>query len=354
MEHPNMTEPQNERKYRRSPYLVLLWSENGLELLHADTRRRFRIHPNLIAFLSLMGDWSSAQELAAETGRPVEDCALSALWSMGILQTDDEAIAADSHFAWDPLELAIQRGTSLAGCWPEHSVSTPPPEIRKQVPGASAIMLPSPTQLLDQPFSSVLERRRTKRIYAPRPLRLEELSALLHHSARIVRVVPDSKMGDRVLRPFPTAGARSELEIYVVSNDVVGLDPGAHYYDAYDHHLVKIRDRDDHQERLIQCVHAATGGSLTRDPAVILLITAVFARVMWKYRNLALTLIYKNTGCLFQTLYLVATALGLAPCAIGSGEEAANSRWLGLDPLRESQVGCFLIGTSKTEVEVEA
>jgi Nitroreductase len=70
----------------------------------------------------------------------------------------------------------------------------------------------------------------------------------------------------------------------------------------------------------------------------VLVITAVFARVMWKYQGIGLSLIYKDTGCLTQTLYLVATALGLAPCAIGGGDERAVAHWLGLDPLVEAPV----------------
>ena len=77
----------------------------------------------------------------------------------------------------------------------------------------------------------------------------------------------------------------------------------------------------------------------------MLLVTAVFARVMWKYEGIGPGLIDRNVGCLYQTIYLVATALGLGPCAIGAGDEAANASWLGLDPLVESQVGCVLIGT---------
>ena len=44
-----------------------------------------------------------------------------------------------------------------------------------------------------------------------------------------------------------------------------------------------------------------------------------------RYGHLALSLIYKDVGCLLQTLYFVATAQELAPCAVGGGDEAANS-----------------------------
>jgi SagB-type dehydrogenase family enzyme len=223
-------------------------------------------------------------------------------------------------------------------------VSSSPPRPRKELSEFPATELPDPVPVLHECLSGVLGRRRTVRTYLQRPLRIEELSTLLHHSARIVRILAHQEFGEIALRPFPTAGARSELEIYVVSEDISGLGAGAYYYDARGHRLLNIRKRDEQQARLLHSVHSASGGALSRDPPAILLITAVFERVMWKYGDLGLSLIYKDTGCLLQTLYLVATALGLAPCAIGAADEAANSRWLGLDPLRESQVGCFLIG----------
>jgi hypothetical protein len=44
-------------------------------------------------------------------------------------------------------------------------------------------------------------------------------------------------------------------------------------------------------------------------------------------------------------MYLVATAMRLAPCALGSGDADLAARALGLDYLRESSVGDFLLGS---------
>jgi hypothetical protein len=48
---------------------------------------------------------------------------------------------------------------------------------------------------------------------------------------------------------------------------------------------------------------------------------------------------------LYQTMYLVATAMGLAPCGLGNGDADMSARVLGLDYLRESSVGDFLLGS---------
>jgi SagB-type dehydrogenase family enzyme len=342
-----MSAASHTRLYRRSPFLLLQWEGSELVALHADTLQRFQISATLLNLLSRLSDWISAGELIA-SGVGIEDEDLLVLSRIGILQcSDDSPLRGSDHFVWDPFELVIQRRTAFGGYRAESADASAPPNLRKQTDAYPNIALPEPVLALTESLGDVLERRRTVREYASRALQFRELSTLLYHAARMVRILPHPKLGDRALRTYPTAGARSELEIYIVSCDITELSPGAYYYDPCEHRLARIRDADAHQARIIRSVHAATSDSLSRDPSAILLITAVFERVMWKYQDLGLSLIYKNVGALFQTLYLVATALGLAPCAIGGGEEAANSAWLGLDPLRESQVGCFLIGPTQ-------
>jgi hypothetical protein len=46
-----------------------------------------------------------------------------------------------------------------------------------------------------------------------------------------------------------------------------------------------------------------------------------------------------------QTLYLVATSMGLAPCALGSGDADRAARAFGLDWLVESSVGELALGS---------
>jgi hypothetical protein len=55
-----------------------------------------------------------------------------------------------------------------------------------------------------------------------------------------------------------------------------------------------------------------------------------------------------ETGALYQTMYLAATALGLAPCAIGAFPELATAELLGVDSRDEAQVGMFALGTDDT------
>jgi len=74
-------------------------------------------------------------------------------------------------------------------------------------------------------------------------------------------------------------------------------------------------------------------------------LTSRFQRLSWKYRGIAYAVTLKNVGVLYQTMYLVATAMGLAPCALGGGDAEGFALAAGTDPLVESSVGEFLLGS---------
>jgi hypothetical protein len=48
-------------------------------------------------------------------------------------------------------------------------------------------------------------------------------------------------------------------------------------------------------------------------------------------------------------MYLTATAMGLAPCAIGGGDADLFARAAGTDYCAESSVGEFLLGTPRPQ-----
>ena len=60
---------------------------------------------------------------------------------------------------------------------------------------------------------------------------------------------------------------------------------------------------------------------------------ARFPRLAWKYESIAYALTLKDVGMDFQTMYLAATAMGLAPCAVGRGDADRFFRAAGTDYL---------------------
>lgn len=329
-------------RYRRARHLIVRWEGDSLVLVNSNALRRFSVDAALLSLLAKLEGWMRPEELVADGQEPSLQ-QLERLVEMGILERGTGTEAADGDL-WEPTDLAVHRASNRGG-YSEDSVrgkGAPPAAFKPRPLGPTTPL--GPARELPLPVGEAIERRRSVRRYADEPLSLEQLSTVLYHAARVVHAYCDPVLGEHALRPYAAGGARSELEVYVIANDIEGLPAQAHYYDAREHQLIGVGRRDEDQERLNRWVQAATGGALTRDPPALLVITAVFARIMWKYRGISLPVIYKNTGCLIQTLYLVATALDLAPCAVATADEEVACRWLGLDPLIESPVACFLLG----------
>jgi SagB-type dehydrogenase family enzyme len=89
---------------------------------------------------------------------------------------------------------------------------------------------------------------------------------------------------------------------------------------------------------------AATAAGADRAPVVIV-VTSRFERVSSTYQELAYSLVLKEVGALFQTVYLVAADLELAVCALGGG---CPDRWfaklIGARDVVEPVVGELIIG----------
>jgi len=324
-------------------------------LMHCHTLRRFRVDGALIDLLSALAQWVSLEELAT-TGHPLAGDQLAALVDLGVVE---ERLAGTARGR--PLPPAWSRhfgGTRWT--WPPSGAATPeapgrprsspvvkPRPRRSSDPSGPGTALPPPANL-GCDLQDALSHRRSVRRYAERPLTLAELSTVLHHTARITTVHQDPVLGDVGRRPFASAGGRCKLEVYVVANDVAGLAAGAHYYDPRAHQPAgqgpparrpSGAAQPEGSGRHWRGVEPGCSGG----PAHHLRLRPCHVEVP----GMGLALIHKDVGCFLQTLYLVATAMGLAPCAVGGGEEAAISHWLGFDPLVESQVACLLLGPAR-------
>jgi nitroreductase len=85
-------------------------------------------------------------------------------------------------------------------------------------------------------------------------------------------------------------------------------------------------------------------------PQILITIAARFDRTAWKYSSIAYSLVLKDAGVLTQTLYLMATDMGLGGCAIGSIDIDLFSKMTGLEFHIEGPVGQFALGRGrKTE-----
>ena len=219
----------------------------------------------------------------------------------------------------------------------------PPPAV-KPVMSTSVTPLTRPDlerlKAGDVPFTRVLEARRSERRYGATPLTLHQLGEFLFRVARVKR-----GSGTRVSRPYPSGGARYGLELYPVVAACRGVARGIHHYDPLRHRLEGLEAPRAEVDTLLRFAAAAAGGSVR--PQVLIVIAARFRRVTSKYRAMAYALILKEVGVMLQNMYLVATAMGLAPCALGGGDPERFAHLIGADFHEETSVGEFLLGSSQ-------
>jgi SagB-type dehydrogenase family enzyme len=230
----------------------------------------------------------------------------------------------------------------------------PPPAVRPRLAGPE-MDLQQFTESSEEPisqFTSLLrERHSTRDFDADRPITIAELAKFLHRAARVQWkwTTPldfgDGSLGPEIdysRRPYPSAGASYELELYLAVANCEGLEKGFYHYDADRHAVVSIQVRAQELARLLASAQFAMDAAAP--PQILITIAARFNRVSWKYSAIAYSLILKDVGVLLQTLYLTATDLDLGGCAIGTCNIDLLSKMTGQDFYVEGPVGQFALG----------
>jgi SagB-type dehydrogenase family enzyme len=230
----------------------------------------------------------------------------------------------------------------------------PPPPALKPVPGGAAVELYRPDlkrlEQTDPPLAWVQEHRRSVREFdAERPITVRQLGEFLFRVNRAkerrdgeLTTVRGPVAMDFAPRPYPAGGGLYELEVYAAVRACDGLAPGLFYHDPAAHRLVRVGGGPAVTDLL------RDAGESTAIPAgelqVLLVLAARVPRVAWKYESIAYALVLKHVGVMYQTMYLAATAMGLAACAVGGGDADLFARAAGAAYAAETSVGEFLLG----------
>jgi len=247
----------------------------------------------------------------------------------------------------------------FGGRFPFVDVLDPQPTV-KALPAGRRIDLPVPAfdEIADRDGSlvEVMEARRSVRGYGTAAMTLDALAEFLYRVARVRGSYgprPTAGMPYAATsRPYPCGGGAYELEFYLTVRRCAGLDAGCYYYDPAGHALIALDTPAAAQADLLATASTSAGGTVI--PDVLITLTSRFARVSWKYQAIAYAVTLKHVGVLYQSMYLVATAMGLAPCGLGSGDSQMAADAFGLDYLQESSVGDFLLGSLPEPVPAPA
>jgi SagB-type dehydrogenase family enzyme len=266
---------------------------------------------------------------------------------------DDNLVLWDFHdLLFHTRSTEGRHANPLGGLYPYADVMAPLPAVRPPWPGKKfdlCELSAGPEEAASGVTKLLRERHSMRDFDDRRPITLAELSRFLDSTARVLselKTTLDPEGGGPVLtytvRPYPSAGASYELELYLAVDKCEGLARGFYHYDAGGHALVPIDVRAPEFEALLKGAQLAMEAAAA--PQILIMIAARFGRLSWKYSSIAYGLILRDVGVLIQTLYLMATDMGLGGCAIGSINIELFAKMTGIEFHVEGPVGQFAIG----------
>jgi SagB-type dehydrogenase family enzyme len=210
--------------------------------------------------------------------------------------------------------------------------ATPAPPQFKKVRGADRIRLKS-REVATDTFFETLHARRTHREFASGKVSVENVSQLLQTTWGVQGYFQADVLGRLPYKTSPSGGARHPGEVYLMALRVDGLERGIYHYQARDNRLARLPGRATPRMASAYCADQ----SYFAKAAALFIMTAVFARTMWKYgRARAYRVILLEAGHLCQTFCLTATRLGLAPFSTAALRDSLIEKDLGLDGISES------------------
>ncbi len=338
-------------KLKSASCQIAYWESGKLRIANYLTRRTFATNPvtlDLIRFFSTPSTIHKAlvefrsysrESVAASILKLIE---AQLLLEHGSAEWERDKQVESSWGPWLPeggFHFMTKDTPFVSVDWPieEKMKALPttraPPQF-KRIAAAAPIRLPA-HEIQADTFFATLHARRTHREFAKTALSLESVSNLLQTTWGVQGYVETNVFGKLPYKTSPSGGARHPIEVYLVALRVKGLDRGIYHYQAKNNRLTKIPGKVSARRASAYCADQPYFGAA----AALFIMTAVFARTMWKYgRARAYRVVLLETGHLGQTFCLTATRLGLAPFTTAALKDSLIEKDLGIDGISESVV----------------
>jgi SagB-type dehydrogenase family enzyme len=348
-------------KLKSASCQIAYWESGKLRIANYLTRRTFATNPVTLDLIRFFSTPSTIQKALVEfrsySRESVAASILKLIEAQLLLEHGSAEWERDKQVesSWGPWLPEggfhfMTKDTPFVGVdWPieEKMKALPttraPPQF-KRTAAAAPIRLPAPEIPADwsrgsgdvpsgDTFFETLHARRTHREFAKAAVSLESVSNILQTTWGVQGYVQTNVFGKLPYKTSPSGGARHPIEVYLVALRVKGLNKGIYHYQAKDNHLTKIPGKASARMASAYCADQPYFG----EAAALFIMTAVFARTMWKYgRARAYRVVLLETGHLGQTFCLTATRLGLAPFTTAALKDSLIEKDLGIDGISES------------------
>jgi SagB-type dehydrogenase family enzyme len=348
--------------FRRSPHVVSFWQDGQLVVVNYATGVLARGTAFGVQVLDDLTEWRSWTELKANRSAE-EQRLLRRLVDLLVKRTfltrsTDKPRKIEGALTrwgtWNPAAGFFHRATrdvdfdstprdQIAASCAKAVVDPLPASLKPERPGA--VQLP-PANLAGD-LSSTLLARRTWRCFGNGSIEVGQLATLLQLTWGVHGWIQVPGVGRFALKTSPSGGARHSIEVYVVARRVDGLERGLYHYNPDTHRLGPVgrggpRRVSDY----------LPGQSWYDEACAVLLMTAVFERVQWRYPYArAYRAVLAESGHLCQTFCLLATSLGLAPFCTMALADSRIERDLKIDGVSESVIYAAGVGSRPKGVE---
>jgi SagB-type dehydrogenase family enzyme len=172
------------------------------------------------------------------------------------------------------------------------------------------------------------------------------LSSLLFFSSGITRQIKFPH-GNYFMRAAPATGALYPIELYIVSENINGLQAGVYHFCPGQFALTKLREED---YRLLLAEAAGYDQEIKNSPFTIIL-TSIAWRNAWKYQARSYRHWFWDSGVITANLVTTAMSFGLdTKLIIGFVDKVVNEM-LCLDEQKEASIVLVPIGIGLSEEE---
>jgi putative peptide maturation dehydrogenase len=205
-------------------------------------------------------------------------------------------------------ELAAQTAAAVRELVAEHG---PAPVELPDVSSTTTLSLPDRAR--PEPFYRTLTERRTTRAFDPeRRMSLDDLDTVLRYVFGAHGYAGNGQGVACIKRTSASAGGLHPVIALPIVSHVEGVAPGIYHYNAGDHSLALL-EKSTREAAQKLASEFMCGQRYFGQAHVSLVLVARFNRNHWKYRRhpRAYAGILMDAAHLSQTLYLVATELGL-------------------------------------------
>lgn len=211
-----------------------------------------------------------------------------------------------------------------------------PPTFKEYSNPLLRVSLPEPKAKGETNIWKLFLKRRSRRDYiADRPLKFNDLSALLWATQGLT-----AQFGDTFFRTAPSAGALYPIETYLYVRSADGLEEGIYHFRPGDYDLEFLKKGNF----AAQLARAALQQSVILNAQVTFIWSSIIARGRWKYNQRAYRYAYIDAGHIAQNLYLAGEGLGLGVCAVGAFYDDDINKIMGFDGEDETVVYMATVG----------